>query len=316
MLSIEKIFVFICFIVISFLLLRDRKLQETFKNATDLDLLQPKTTFKTTIENPNIISTTEISQLGDSTKLKVAVVSMMRRPKDIDQWLEYHRAFGIVRFYIRLEDSEDLEEYLGNQNDITLDLGKSTGKDEYKEIQIRQCRMVDLALKKAEEDGIDWLIHIDCDELLDGDIKELQKLSEKVRTIIMNNKEAVYKDIPRENDLCFKAASFRDCASASSGCVSYVNGKAGGRVAEDVHCHGPHRFRSDRVDAEEKLVNITILHFESCDFNTYKQKFKHVAKEPKSDIPFPYYNDSVAAARKDDDSALENVFRKYRVAQK
>jgi hypothetical protein len=249
MLSIEKIFVFICFIVISFLLLRDLKLQETFKNATDIDLLQPKTTFKSTIENPNIVSTTEISQLGDSTKLKVAVVSMMRRPKDIDQWLEYHRAFGIVRFYIRLEDSEDLEEYLGNQNDITLDLGKSTGKDEYKEIQIRQCRMVDLALKKAEEDGIDWLIHIDCDELLDGDIKELQKLSEKVRTIIMNNKEAVYKDIPRENDSCFKAASFRDCASASSGCVSYVNGKAGGRVAVDVHCHGPHRFRSDRVDA-------------------------------------------------------------------
>jgi len=41
-----------------------------------------------------------------------------------------------------------------------------------------------------------------------------------------------------------------------------------------------------------------------------------VAKDAKSDIPFPYYNESVAAAKKDDDAAMEEVFRKYRVAPK
>jgi hypothetical protein len=306
----EKLIICILFIVIVVLLLRDRKLQENFEN-NDIS----KKTYEDIIDIPdNNISTTEVSQLNDSTKLKVGIVSMMRRPKDIDEWLEYHRSFGIIRFYIRLEDSEDLEEYLKNENDITLEIGKSTGKDEYKEIQVRQCTMVDNALKKAQEDGIDWLIHIDCDELLDGDMSELGELSSKIRTVVMNNKEAVYSDIPRENDMCFKAASFRDCTDASAGCVSYVNGKSGGRVADDVHCFGPHRFRSDRIDAEEKVIKINILHFESCDFNTYKQKFKHVAKDPKSDIPFPYYNDSVAAAKKDDDKALEDVFRRYRVA--
>ena len=258
--------------------------------------------------------TTDISQLPDSTKLKVAIVSMMRRPKDLDDWLEYHRAMGIIRFYIRLEDTEDLEEYLSNQKDITLEIGKSSGKDEYKEIQIRQCAMVDAALKKAQEDNMNWLLHIDSDELLDGDIDELSGLNETVRTIVMNNKEAVYKDIPRENDQCFAASKFRDCSEANSGCVSYVNGKSGGRAAPDVHCNGPHRFRSDRIDAVEKIITMKILHFESCDFNTYKTKFKQIAKDPKSDIPFPYYNDSVAAANTTDDKALEDVFRRYRVA--
>jgi hypothetical protein len=313
MLTKEQIIGLFVLIIIVVFLVRDPNIKENFdarkvfqdkKLDERIDL----------VHKTDLNQTTEITQLPDSTRLKVAIVSMMRRPKDIDDWLEYHRAMGITRFYIRLEDSEELEEYLDGQPDITLEIGKSTGKDEYKEIQTRQCKMVDDALKKAQEDKMDWLFHIDADELLDGDIDELSRLSEKIRTVVMNNKEAVYKDIPRENDQCFTAVKFRDCSDANSGCVSYVNGKSGGRVAPDVTCFGPHRFRSNRADAEEKTLDMKILHFESCDFNTYKTKFKHVAKDPKSDIPFPYYNDSVAAAKKEDDKALEDVFRRYRVA--
>jgi len=309
----------VCFLIIIIVfIVRDPHLTENFNSkSVKYDILtnnDKKVSYTDILANPDVKPTTSLSELSDSTKLKVAIVSMMRRPKDIDEWLEYHRAMGIIRFYIRLEDSEDLEEYLRGQKDITLEIGKSTGKDEYKEIQIRQCTMVDAALKKAEEDNINWLLHIDCDELLEGDLDEFHKLSDKVRTIVMNNKEAVYKDIPREKDMCFSAVKFRDCTDSSSGCVSYVNGKSGGRAVYDVKCFGPHRFTSNRVDAEEKTLDMKILHFESCDFNTYKQKFKHVAKDPKSDIPFPYYNDSVAAARKDDDKSLEDVFRRYRVA--
>ena len=308
----EYIFGIFILIVAIVLIVRDPNMKENFdvKKEFQKKTLNDRMDI---INKTDLNQNTEVTQLPDSTKLKVAIVSMMRRPKDIDDWLEYHRAMGIMRFYIRLEDSEELEEYLDGQADITLEVGKSTGKDEYKEIQTRQCKMVDDALKKAQEDKMDWLIHIDSDELLDGDLDEFNSLSEKIRTIIMNNKEAVYKDIPRENDQCFTAAKFRNCADANSGCVSYVNGKSGGRVAPDVSCFGPHRFRSNRTDAEDKTIKMTILHFESCDFNTYKQKFKHVAKDPKSDIPFPYYNDSVAAAKKEDDKALEEVFRRYRV---
>jgi hypothetical protein len=313
MLTSQNLLFILLIIVIVIFLVRDPSIKERFdiKKQFAKKSLDERINY---IEHTDSNITTDISQLPDSTKLKVAIVSMMRRPKDLDDWLEYHRAMGIMRFYIRLEDTEDLEEYLANQDDITLEIGKSTGKDEYKEIQTRQCTMVDAALKKAQEDHMDWLIHMDCDELLDGEIDELSGLNETVRTIVMNNKEAVYKDIPRENDQCFAASKFRDCSDANSGCVSYVNGKSGGRAAPDVHCNGPHRFRSDRVDAAEKTINMKILHFESCDFNTYKTKFKQIAKDPKSDIPFPYYNDSVAAANKTDDKALEDVFRRYRVA--
>jgi hypothetical protein len=308
----EQIIGICILIVIVVLLVRDPKREQftanqVFKNKTFDERMN-------LIHETDLNQTTEVTQLSDSTKFKIAIVSMMRRPKDIDDWLEYHRAMGISRFYIRLEDSEELEEYLNGQKDISLEIGKSTGKDEYKEIQTRQCVMVDNALRKARDDNMDWLIHIDSDELLDGDIDEFSTLSEKTRTIVMNNKEAVYSDIPREDDKCFKAAKFRDCSEYDAGCVSYVNGKSGGRVAPDVKCFGPHRFTSSRVDAEEQVLKMNILHFESCDFNIYKQKFKHVAKDPKSDIPFPYYNDSVAASKTDDDKALENVFRRYRVA--
>ena len=309
----QNIFVICLLIIIIVLLVRDPSIKENF-DARKVFQDKKLDERMELVHKTDLNQTTEITQLPDSTRLKVAIVSMMRRPKDIDDWLEYHRAMGITRFYIRLEDSEELEEYLDGQPDITLEIGRSTGKDEYKEIQTRQCKMVDDALKKAQEDKMSWLFHIDADELLDGDIDELSGLSEKIRTVVMNNKEAVYKDIPRENDQCFTAAKFRDCSDPNSGCVSYVNGKSGGRVAPDVSCFGPHRFRSNRGDAEEKTLDMKILHFESCDFNTYKSKFKHVAKDPKSDIPFPYYNDSVAAAKKDDDKALEDVFRRYRVA--
>ena len=183
----EYIFGIFILIVVIVLVVRDPNIKEQFdvKQQFKKKSLEDRMNL---IHKSDLNQTTEITQLPDSTKLKVGIVSMMRRPKDIDDWLEYHRAMGIMRFYIRLEDSEELEEYLDGQADITLEVGKSTGKDEYKEIQTRQCKMVDDALKKAQEDKMDWLIHIDSDELLDGDLDEFNSLSEKIRTIIMNNK--------------------------------------------------------------------------------------------------------------------------------
>ena len=37
---------------------------------------------------------------------------MMKSPKNIDTWLRKHRNLGIQHFYIRLEETPDLEEYL------------------------------------------------------------------------------------------------------------------------------------------------------------------------------------------------------------
>jgi len=253
---------------------------------------------------------------------RIGIVSMIKEPKNIEQWLKHHRDMGILRFYIRLEETPDLVSYLDSQKDVVLDKGSSTGKNEYTEIQVRQKKMVDTALKKAYEAGdIDWLIHIDCDELLEGDLDEIRGLSPKNRLFWMENVEAVYEDIPEKADTCFKAATFRKCSDPSVHCVSYVNGKGGGRVATDVTLGGPHRFTSTLEEGGGiKLEKVVVKHYESCDFYSYKKKFMHLAlNDDKMEIPFSYYNESIEAAKKANetgkDNILECVYEKHRTTK-
>jgi hypothetical protein len=256
------------------------------------------------------------SFLDFSTKTNVGVVSMIKKPKNIDTWLNKHRNMGICHFYIRLEETPELEEYLEQQPDITLQKGKSSGVNEYGEIQTRQNKWVDEAFKIAKSDNTPtkWLIHIDSDEILQGDLKKVQELPDNVQTFWMQNKEAKFDKIPGEQDNCFSAKKFVNCGKKGSGCVSYVNGKSGGRVDSDVHSLGPHRMHSSKESESIKLEDLEVEHYESCDFNTYKQKFKNLSiQDKKNDIPFSYYNESIEAAKENNDDKLQEVFKKYRV---
>ncbi len=247
----------------------------------------------------------------------IAIVSMMKNPKNIETWLEKHRNLGIYKFYIRLEDTPDLINYLQNQPDVDLIIGQSNGTNEYTHIQVRQHDLVNTTLKKAMNDNIKWLIQIDSDEILDGNLDEIRHLPEKTRTFWMQNVEAVYDDIPTKEGNCFNAAYFKNCQNASEKCVSYANGKGGGRVAEDVEANGPHRFKSTLADNNEIKINMRVLHYESCDYDLYKEKYIRLSKQDtKQDIPFPYYNESINAAKIMAEDGNENmmkcIFKKYR----
>jgi len=252
-----------------------------------------------------------------SQNSKIAIVSMMKDPKNLDSWLQHHREMGIQRFYIRLEDTPELETVLRNQKDVHLEVGKSTGYNEYNDIQVRQRKWMNDSIKWGKKDGIDWVIHIDSDELLKGDLNEIRALPPSIRTFWMQNQEAKYSKIPRAADNCFVASKMVDCADEPDKCVSYGNGKGGGRVADDVSEYGPHRFKStSQIGNTEVKVKMVVFHYESCDFNIYKKKYKHLANQDEKtskDIPFPYYKESIQAAKKPGDEALEEVFIKYRI---
>ena len=96
----------------------------------------------------------------------IGIVSMIKDPKNIETWLKTHKDMGIKHFYIRLEETPELQEYLEKREDVTLQLGQPTGVNEYDEKQVRQNKWVNEVLQKAETDGngIKWLIHIDGDE--------------------------------------------------------------------------------------------------------------------------------------------------------
>jgi len=237
---------------------------------------------------------------------KVAIVSCIKDPKNIDTWLKIHRDLGISRFYVRLEETPDLIEYFKSQPDVFLQTGASASKDPYTDLMTRQAAMIDLALELCKKDGIDWLIHIDCDEILEGSLNEIQKLPKNIGTFWMQNYEALYDNIPTSKDNCFKAAKFNDCSV--SACASYANGKGGGRVSI-AQSNGPHRFRSSHK--EVKLKSLIVNHFESCDFDQYIAKYKRLGNSDTTTIPFSYYKDSILA--NGDTKKLAEVYKRYRV---
>jgi len=250
---------------------------------------------------------------------KIAIVSMMKNPKNVETWLQTHRNLGITKFYIRLEDSgQDLITYLQGQPDIDLTIGNSTGMNEYLEKQTRQNEFVNAAIKEGEKDGIEWLIHIDSDEILDGNLGQINALPTNVRTFWFQNVEAKYASIPRKEDNCFAtAAKYINCSDPNEGslCASYRNGKSGGRCKPDVWVNGPHRFYSSLPEnPDPKLNEMVVQHYESCDFDEYKTKYKGLAVQDKSnDIPFPYYIDSILAAKTGNARELERVYSQYRI---
>jgi len=268
----------------------------------------------TTKKRENFVES-EILEPGTRTKQEIAIVSMMKSPKNLETWLQIHRAIGIARFYIRLEETSDAEAFLQSQPDVHLQIGESTGINEYKEIQTRQNVWVNEALRLGQVDGMSWLIHIDSDEIVEGDLDIVRRLPETTRTFWMQNVEAKYAAIPRAQDNCFTAAQFVNCAEPGSSCVSYANGKSGGRCSPDVSAFGPHRFTTLKKGGDDpKLEGIVVQHYESCDFAMYKEKYAGLAvQDQDNDIPFPYYRDSIEAAKTGNDSELERVYAKYRV---
>jgi hypothetical protein len=238
---------------------------------------------------------------------KIALVSLIHKPKNIETWLKIHRDLGISRFYIQLENTPELVDFLKSQPDVTLTVFISNDSNQYTTLQKRQTGFTNKILKICKED---WLIHIDSDEILHGNLSEIFSLPENVQTFWMQNVEAVYDDIPTSSDNCFQAIEYRDCSKSGSGCVSYINGKGGGRVVPGVESNGPHRFKS--INGIEVKLKMVVRHYESCDFDQYVKKFSRLSKGAKlNEIPFEYYRDSILANGNVD--TLKEVYKQYRV---
>lgn len=233
---------------------------------------------------------------------RVAFVSLMRNPVDLPLWLKYHRNMGIRRFFIRLEDSPSWEEYLRDAPDVVLEIGKSdqTGNN-YTSLIDRQKVYVNQTMKNVGNlYDIDWLIHIDADELLHGDINKLTTLSETYKTVKLENAEAIFDE--KKQDTCFAAKDFLRCSKGAP-CKSYVNGKPAGRTQDpNVTLAGPHDFAyKNEIEGNFRhdmpFEDLHILHFEGCSFGGWVEKYYHLSKNDKKDMPFAYYKESMEAAK-------------------
>jgi len=251
--------------------------------------------------NSMVYSESFVNILSGNKSSNIAFASLMKNPTDLPLWLKYHRNLGIKRFFIRLEDSLSWEDYLKDMDDVVLEIGNSdTEGNNYSSLIDRQIKFVNETLEKAKSmKDIEWLIHIDADELLHGDIGVIESLPENIKTIKMENAEAIFEESKRGS--CFSSTNFIKCNEVSQ-CKSYINGKAGGRIHDPrVICLGPHDFgyKDATEDVNKKIPfdKLHILHFEGCTFGGWVEKFYHLSKNNKTDLPFAYYKESIEKAK-------------------
>ena len=243
----------------------------------------------------------------------VAVATMMRKPVDVALWLEHHRKIGIRKFYIRLEDSPGTVAFLKDQPDVEFEEGKSGTENNYTLQVDRQVAFVNTILPKALAEGIDWVFHIDVDELLEGDpVQVMGAIPSTFKIAKLKNAEAVYEE---EEGTCFSAKRFIRCDKGGP-CTAYVNGKGAGRAVEGVRCGGAHDFQYNGKHGDKETCyeipfeDLHILHYDSCTLGMWMEKFKHMSKKAKlEDIVFPYYRKSLDAATQAADVYKEHKMR-------
>lgn len=244
--------------------------------------------------------------------LKIAIAVMMRKPTDVALWFEHHRQVGVSQFYVRLEDSPGVASFLRSQKDVYFEEGSSDSENNYTTQITRQRDFVNAMLPKAAEEAMDWIVHIDVDELLEGDlIKTLQDVPKSMMIGKLKNAEAVYGE---GEPTCFSAKKFIRCDKGGP-CTAYVNGKGCARPVPGVALGGAHDFvYKGKVDPavtyQIPFDDLRVLHYDSCSLGTWLEKFAHMSKKAKlEDIVFPYYKKSIEVAVKAKELYKENKMR-------
>lgn len=260
---------------------------------------------------------------------KVAIVLVSRKPPDLATWVKYHLDYaGVDHIFLQIEDTPEFKSLYealspSRRSRITMwssaeeaattssanDVGKRP-QDDYSTLQARQVATMSRARKIAQETGIDWLVHIDDDELLYvpthrkvGEV--LAALPTLYRQAYVPNVEALYKDATVKN--CFAETSSVNTNPYAF--VSYANGKSAVRVGkaggDDLVPAGPHQWKSAtgldvssvHLDREPFGAPLLVVHFESCPFTRWEDKFwelGNTSPDKIKGIPFPFYRDSIS----------------------
>jgi len=181
--------------------------------------------------------------------------------------------------------------------------------DDYETLQSRQLTAMARAKDEALAAGIQWLIHIDDDELLYSPMKRslsdvLGSIPDDVEQAYIPNVEAVYPSADIKS--CFTETAEVNMNRYEF--VSYANGKSAVRLdgpsGADLVPAGPHLWRESygneppslHLDEEPFGTPLFVVHFESCPFSRWKDKYWELGntdQEKIDRIPFQFYRESI-----------------------
>jgi len=243
---------------------------------------------------------------------------LSRHPPDLRLWLEYHLSYmGVEHVFMQVEDTPEFNAtwkalHPSRQRRVTVwpaAAAAGTDKrpaDDYETLQKRQVRAMSRAKEASARMGIQWLVHIDDDELLYaplhrhvGDI--LAAMPRGYDQAYIPNSEAVYPSVDTQS--CFAQTTEMNVNAFKF--ASYANGKAAVRVTDAAAVPaGPHQWRdldgaelpSIHLDSQPFGAPLMVVHFESCPFSRWEDKYWELGNTPAwkvNRIPFRFYRESI-----------------------
>jgi hypothetical protein len=252
---------------------------------------------------------------------KVIVCTMSRHPIDFERWLDHHFRVGVDTVYVRFEETPEIEETIlrhPRQKDIIREYAPAPLKDEQRnwnrqaQRQIEFCNRVLRGCPRGT-----WVFHIDDDELLyprSGNIKKyLRSVQTDTENIYIRTIEAVYPSV-NTGDSCFNTTNRFVMCDTRNLCTSYYDGKSGTRARPGAElAGGVHRFKGKSY--EPPVSDIAVLHFESCSFRRWKDKFTNLnSRNPEIHPSFRFANESLRKIREGStDEELQDFYKKNKV---
>ena len=248
---------------------------------------------------------------------RIGLVSMTRKPVDLMTWLLYHRErCGIERFYLRIEDTPALEALLREMPwKDCVEAVFATGQRDYFQQMDRQDRHIYDVLPAARTAGLEFLLHIDDDELLycPSGVNDLHHALSRAPPGASNlkvlNLEAVlpHADVtsPFREVTAFRHRPHEFCA--------YGNGKSIGRLSDPLlRPAGPHNYSRGSAAAGSKEGGThelsptvaVVLHYESSALAMWRHKYtdllrRHGDRRNRQQVrdraPSLFYEESMAA---------------------
>ncbi len=238
---------------------------------------------------------------------KVSIATTLINAEDILVFfIKYHLAIGFEHIFLFFDNPNDksirkaekFEKVTVIRNDDSLkNLWKMSPQYELmyyfrdQEVEARQVLNTDVALHLAMEMKLDWLLHIDIDELFYSpkqSVKEhFQDLIEKgVKSISYFNYEAVPEKFEINNFFRHitlfkknfyllspeeKEKSESLTKNKANFFFQYANGKSAARVIKGLRASGTHFFYTDSMKAENFPL---ILHYPCCGFKHFLKKYQ------------------------------------------
>ena len=215
------------------------------------------------------------------TNTNIGIVTTVKNPHQINDWINYHLDIGIKKIYIISDDPEEDLKIIPD-NRIVIFKNNSEWRNKLKDIEylkmfynkydteVMSRQILNFAHVRdiTRNTNLNWLLHIDCDELFYLEGKDLNQIfNDNYDIIRFKNYEMIPENDSYQN--CFREGT--KFLTNKTKYIAYSNGKSAVKINSDAIIAGVHGFTGGRTLESEYGK---ILHYPSCNFEEYIRKYK------------------------------------------